>query len=369
MAHGNTKDNLRLFVERTEVKRILGPNYPLTQDQQDNIIKFFDHYPDRDRSGVWRKNIAIWIMHDLGDWINRRKLLSNVTSNSKEWFDLMYGPEKGKVLFGEFVSAKRKLIKNTLDYWVSRGYSIDEAQAQVREIQKARGKKAGKKLKGTSEYSIRSKHYWIKHGKTEDEAIKMVSALQRRDLDFYVAKYGTEDGITAYNTSVQKRRQTWTTKDKLDHAIKTTPPNFNPNGQEMTAIRGFMSSNKINPACCKFGAPNQQFWQNIPGVGYRRYDLAVFADITHTVLKYVVEFHGPGHINFSDYDPLLKDEPITINGKKLLHLGTYGAAVANDKAKKEHILKMFPSAIYLVIWGDDLINKRFLINDLLSKRQ
>lgn len=125
-----------------------------------------------------------------------------------------------------------------------------------------------------------------------------------------------------------------------------------------------MKANNINPARCMFGSPKNQFIQLIPNLGYRRYDLAVFSDETLANLEIILEYHGPGHINFSDYHPLLENEYITINGKKLLHLGTYSTAYKNDLAKKTFIQDNYPGVKYIVMWYDDLKNKRFKIDEL-----
>ena len=161
-----------------------------------------------------------------------------------------------------------------------------------------------------------------------------------------------------------KRKETWETKDKVEHARKATPKTFNPAGQEMQAVLGFISANNIPIENCSFGPPNQQFWQHIPNLGFRRYDLAVFTNSSKTVLKYIVEYHGPGHINFSDYHPALENELVTIDGKQLAHFGTYGNVYKNDFAKRQHILENFPDVRYIVIWPIDLKLKRFNINEL-----
>lgn len=134
----------------------------------------------------------------------------------------------------------------------------------------------------------------------------------------------------------------------------------------MQAINGFITTNNISVLNCRFGPPSEQFWQHIPEVGYRRYDLAVFEDSTCTKLKYIFEFHGPGHINFSDYRPELEHEMITIDGKKLAFLGTYGSSYKNDLTKREHILNNYPDVKYIVMWADDLKFRRFTIEQLLN---
>ena len=171
-------------------------------------------------------------------------------------------------------------------------------------------------------------------------------------------------GEQKFLDSKNRRKKTWESKDLIDHGRRAVPKTYNPAGQEMQAIYGFLDANNIPQINCKFGSPKEQFWQYIPTVGYRRYDLAVFSDATQQQLKYIMEFHGPGHINFSDFAPELEHEQITVNGKKLAYLGTYGQSYHNDFHKKHHIVDNFPEVVYIVMWVDDLKNRRFKINEL-----
>jgi hypothetical protein len=258
-------------------------------------------------------------------------------------------------------------MPTSTQYWLDRGYSIEETTKKISEIQTERSKKSPLK-KGVKKFSIRCVEYWVERGYDPDTAAQIISKLQRRDLDFYVAKFG-DDGEAKFNEAKIKRKETWKTKNKLEHAILATPKTFNPAGQEMQAINGFLTANDIPVENCSYGPPNQQFWQYIPNVGFRRYDLAVFADSSKTVLKYIVEYHGPGHVNFSDYHPALENETMTLDGKILKHLGTYGASYKNDFAKRQHILENFPGVEYFVIWPNDLKLKRFKIDELSKSRK
>ena len=77
-----------------------------------------------------------------------------------------------------------------------------------------------------------------------------------------------------------------------------------------------------------------------------------------------MEYHGPGHINFSDYSPEMKNAIITVNGTKLPHLGTYGNSYENDMIKRNHILKKYPHCKYYVFWNENLKEKEFKVYDL-----
>lgn len=362
--HGNSKTIEEFFLGPKVVKELLGDNFIVTDNIKSMLTEFFEYFPDKDRSAVWRKNIAIWLLYGLDNWIQRRLKLNNVTSNSLEFFELMYGNE-GKKKYLDFKATVSCRMPSTLEYWKGLGFSETDAKIKVQESQQAKAKKAAKKLSGTSEFTVRSKDFWIKHGYSDEEASEKIKMLQRRDEAFYIERYGITKGIKRFNESKEKRKNTWKSKDKRKHALSTRPGSYNPHGQEIQAIRGFLSANNISESYCKFGSPKDQFYQWIPSVGYRRYDLAVFDDVEHTKLKYILEYHGPGHIRFSEFSEELRNEPISVGGKKLLHLGTYGAAFDNDTAKRNHIMTHYPGVLYLVMWTDDLTNKRFKINELL----
>lgn len=358
--HGNKKDYIRFFTESSSFKELLG-DYTLSDKEKKELTEFFSVYTDRD--GTWRKNICIWIQNNLSDWVNRRKLLSQCKSNSYEWHKLMYGdnaPQK----FEEQTRRLKKSLPSMIEYWTGKGFDVESSIQKIKESQK----KAVSNRVFERNTSIRCQEYWIDKGYDIEEAKKMISSLQKRDLDFFILKYGEEEGKKKFEKIKKSKKSTWEGKDKVEHGRKTAQKVFNPNGQEMKSIMGFIQSNKIPIQNCKYGSPKNQFWQYIPEIGYRRYDLAVFSDESHTKLVCIMEFHGPGHVNFSDYRPELENEVITISGKILPHLGTYGMAYKNDLKKKEHILKNFNDVQYVVMWVDDLINKRFKIDELLQKR-
>lgn len=353
----SSKRNIMDFFNTPLVKEVLG-NTDLSVYAEE-IKKFFDYYNDRDRSGVWRKNIAIWISNGLTDWISRRQKLRECTSNSQEWFSLMYGVN-GDMMYKTFVSKVSSTLPSRVEFWMNKGLSKEQALVEVTKRQKA---VVNEKVFSRNT-SVRCVEYWTSRGHTEEVALEMVSASQRRDLDFYIRKYG-DDGVSRYESSKRSRKTTWATKDKVEHAIKATPKKYNENGREMQAIRKFIADNELSPENCKYGRPVDQFCQHIPNVGFRRYDLAVFNNSAHDTLLCIVEYHGPGHVNFSDYSPDLENEYITINGKKLSFLGTYGEAYKNDLAKRTHIEATYPNCKYIVIWGDQYIKGDLKVENLL----
>jgi hypothetical protein len=357
-------------------------NYPGVQDivkdrelvdrEKEIIDEFFEINPWLTHRKL-APMIARWLSQGVQDMLGRYNLLlaEGIYSQSYTACVLRYGETLGQEKYHQMNSKKTAHWPNLTQHWLNNGFTNDEAVVKVREVQHDRNKRAMIKQKSDSSWKSRHpgfKEYWVAKGLSQEEATSLVSQLQKRDLAFFTQKYGDEEGLTRYHESCARRRQTWTTKDKTQHAIVTTPKSYHPKGSEMRAINGFLMANNINPAYCKFGRPCDQFYQSIEGVGFRRWDLAVFSDENKTTLKLIFEFHGPGHINFSDYHHAMEHEPITICDKRLFHLGTYGDAYKNDMLKRNHILNKYPEVDYVVMWWHDLQEKRFKIDELRSRK-
>jgi hypothetical protein len=355
------------FIRVSGITDIIGSE-DLSEESKKKIEDFFTNRN-------WKKYrkmsivLAHWIQLNIDDWEERYRRLTdkNVSSTSKESYLLRFGDIKGTEIYNQIVAKKKTNLPNNREYYKNKGLTEEQITDTISALQKKRNQKA--QIAQKLDSSWKSKHpnfvdYWIAKGHTSQQADDIVSILQKRDLHYFTTKYGTEEGTRRFEQSKAKRRQTWTVKDKYDHALRTLPQSFNPASEEIKAINEFILANNIDKKHCMYGSPRDQFWQNIPTLGFRRYDLAVFDDESRKNLKMILEYHGPGHINFSDYREDLKDEIITIKDRKLYHLGTYGSSYANDVAKRNHILETYPHVVYLVMWRHDWKTKKVLIDDL-----
>ena len=254
---------------------------------------------------------------------------------SVEYFRELYGVTIGEERWNSNLTKIRDCFPSREIYWSNNGYSAEEAKLKVKEHQINASLKS--QNRNHKKFSIRCKEYWIEKGYTEESAVEMVSNCQRRGISFYVEKYGDVIGIKKYNASCKKRIRTWENKpyeERKNHYLKTIPTSFNESGQEMQAIKLILLQNDISANRCMFGPPSSQFYQWIPEHGFRRYDLAIFEDSTKTVLQYIIEYHGPGHINFSDYTSSMDNKIIEVDGRPLPHLGTCGHSYRNDIASQ-----------------------------------
>jgi hypothetical protein len=358
------------FIRYPGVIDILG-NEDLTDDTKTQLQEFFTEHN-------WKRHrklaplLAHWIKLKVANLAERYDQLCQIGiyTLNKQACILRYGEEQGLLVWYELAVKKKKCLKNSRLYYADKGLSEDEITETISQIQTLRNQKAQVAQKNDTTW--KSRHtgfvdYWIAQGHSETKAAEIVSIIQTRDLNYFVTKYGEKEGTKRFEQIKAKRRNTWTKKDKVDHARKTTPQKYNPQGEEIKAIKAFLLANNIDIKCCKFGSPKDQFWQNIPNVGFRRYDLAVFHDTDHKSLKLIMEYHGPGHINFSDYRDEMENEVIMISDRKLYRLGTYGASYKNDLAKKTHIIDTFPGVQYCVMWRHDWKAKKVLINELRCK--
>lgn len=338
---------------------------PIRDLQQIGLYRWFEQYDFR-KSRDWFKQLAIWINIGASDFIGRRKQLEELGSQklNLETSIIKYGKEDGELRYNRWIDQTNARRKNKERFWLDQGFSRDEANQRISDYQTGlahRGVAAKiSKTGSTRHFSPWCKEYWELKGLDDTSAMAAVSRIQTRDMSFFIEKYG-ELGEKIFSEAKDKRRLTWSNKTEeeiKEHALKAVPHSFNKDGQEMQAIRLFLQENQIPESFCRFGSPTDQFFQWIPGFGYRRYDLAVYKNETRSELDIIFEYHGPGHINFSDYCPDIQDCLITLDGKKLPFLGTYGASFHNDQAKRNHILKTYPGVRYIVMWSDDLKHKR-----------
>jgi G:T-mismatch repair DNA endonuclease (very short patch repair protein) len=88
-------------------------------------------------------------------------------------------------------SQKRKGLATTIEFWTSKGYSLDQAEFRVSAEQKLRSARSPSAKKGARGYSIRTTEYWVKKGFTPEDAANKVKEIQvTNGLDFYTKKYG-----------------------------------------------------------------------------------------------------------------------------------------------------------------------------------
>ena len=350
------KANVEKFLGIKPVKNILC-DYKISNLQQDNLELYFKINGYRKSQDRYSR-LAWFLVQGVDDLISKETDLLKYNRMSEEYFCILYGDKLGKERWSSNIQKIVQYFPSRTIYWVNRGFSEEGAKIKVREHQTAAAQKS--KLRDHKKCSVRCKEYWIEKGLDEDIATEMVQQVQARGLPFYIEKYGEVDGYKKYRYACNKRIKTWESKtpeERSSHYLKTLQHTYNKHGQEMQAINLFLVQNNIPADHCLYGPPKNQFYQWIPEYGFRRYDLAVFSDFTKTSLVCIMEFHGPGHINFSEYTEDMCNNTFAVKGKKLPHLGTYGNSYKNDHIKRRHIESKYKGASYYVFWNKDLTAK------------
>lgn len=135
-----------------------------------------------------RSTITKFIKQGHTNWVEKWNKIKSLTSSNLELQVLLYGEIEGTLRYLEM--NKKKTAK------------FDHSPA----TQQARARRAGEKLKGSKEHSIRGIGYWLKQGFSMDEAISKVQQIQSTNtIQRYITKYGEIDGPIEFD----RRKNKW----------------------------------------------------------------------------------------------------------------------------------------------------------------
>jgi len=100
------------------------------------------------------------------------------------------------------------------DFWIIRGYTIEEANNIISNIQKNNSNKRHEKYtkEEIKKQSIRCLDYWLNKGYTKEESIIKLSNIQSYTLEKYITKYGNKIGEEKYNNRQIKWQNTLNSK-------------------------------------------------------------------------------------------------------------------------------------------------------------
>lgn len=158
----------------------------------------------------WHINILIeFVSRDFKNYNLRFQKILLTSQNSKERYILIYGDSDGIKKYNQLVEQAIKNHKNRLEYWLSRGYTEEQAKEKVSEIQAYRSSQSPSTQKGSIEYTSRRSEIWIKKGYTKKQAKEKVKKIQTTNgINYYMHKYGYEIGRTKF----EKRILRWKSK-------------------------------------------------------------------------------------------------------------------------------------------------------------
>lgn len=219
-------------MNRKVVKHVLG-EHSLTPQQHRRLELLFDAYGSPRTLENMLTTIAIFVKYDLTNYVGRYRRLKGIPGTTKYTQILRYG----KIGYMEIykIQSKRKTshFTNTTDYWVSKGYSIQEANRQVSEVQTHRARIAAEKTTGSSEYTIRSMVYWMKRGFTEEEARRKVAKIQTTNGEaWYIDRYGPDEGPKKYEKRIQRWQATLNDRSEKERLLI--------NRKKSNSVEGYM---------------------------------------------------------------------------------------------------------------------------------
>lgn len=124
--------------------------------------------------------IAKFVLYDLNNYHGRIRRLKGTNGTSEYTQLLRYGKKEFTRIYAEQTEKKTNRWPNKINHWMEKGYSREEAEHEISEVQTHRSALSPASQKGASEYSVRCTAYWVKRGYSEDEAKTMVGESQRR---------------------------------------------------------------------------------------------------------------------------------------------------------------------------------------------
>ena len=135
---------------------------------------------------------------------------------------LISSKEKVNSLISSINDKKTAKFPGRTRYWIDQGCSQEESVLKVQEWQSLQSAKSCASKPGTRSHSVRCKEYYIKQGFTEEEANISVREIQvTNGLNWYVKKYGQELGESLYNDRIDRWLSTYYSKIDINEINKS----------------------------------------------------------------------------------------------------------------------------------------------------
>lgn len=170
---------------------------------------------------VGRNTKNYWIARGWDKFIaiNKVKEITKSIKKKPSPFSIDFWLEKGYTK--EEAEYKRNSIRPIRkEYWLEKGYSEDESIKRAKETKDNNNKKgmqkASKLTKDERKYfSPRCKEYWISKGYSEDEALDKISEVQSTfSKEKCIEKYGDIEGLKVWSERQEKWQNTLNSKSK-----------------------------------------------------------------------------------------------------------------------------------------------------------
>jgi G:T-mismatch repair DNA endonuclease (very short patch repair protein) len=115
-----------------------------------------------------------------------------------------FSEEQATIIVTSVNNRRKKGLPNTINFWLDKGFTAEQACDKVSEIQKTRSTKSPATKKGVRGYSQRTVEYWLKQGYAIDQARQKVREVQTTNgLTYYTKKYGNQ-GVELFNSRINQ---------------------------------------------------------------------------------------------------------------------------------------------------------------------
>lgn len=151
----------------------------MTDFHRKRLNRFFEIYRCNDVQDM-HKTIALFILHDLNNYVGRYRRLRGIPGTSDYTQLLRYGKSNVRQILSEQRLARMRGLPSTIEYWRAKGFDETGAKQRVSEWQTEMSSRSPSTRPGAREYSIRCHEYWIRHGHSYEDALIAVANSQRR---------------------------------------------------------------------------------------------------------------------------------------------------------------------------------------------
>ena len=354
----NNPNNVEIFLKNF---KIFKENFitidSISLEQKTRISIFLDFFPRKEKNLCdWVSTICSMILNDVTNYKGRIKRLMNLPASPSLYSCILrYGKTEGLKKYNSSSNSRTLHFPNRKQYW-SNSLSDEEIEEKIYSIQQSRGLLASKKIKGTSEYSCRSKKYWLRLGYTEEEAAKQVRKVQSRKH----SEERIEKWINLMNSKSMEEINL--INKKKGHSIESIMLRGFSEEEARIIRNNFLkkrnSQSKISSEL--FDEINKEFPNNNFFYGSKNYEYDInsyYVDFYDPKTKIVIEFYG----DFWHRNPMTYDRDFYIFGKYSNDVWNY------DKKRQFNIENNDSVSNFYIIWESEYKNnKQEVIKNIIN---
>jgi hypothetical protein len=179
----------------------------------DKLLRSKDYNKFNDNESI----VIDLVLNFAPNFVERYNIIKSLSHTDIEYYKARYANnylEKYHENKIKKVSDAKNNFKNCKEYWIQRGFCEVDAHEKSNLVQKSRAEKAKNILK--NQISPRSIEYWINKGYSINDAKETVRSIQVRDLNYYINAYGEDIGYHKYQTTIQSRLSKWYNKSQIE---------------------------------------------------------------------------------------------------------------------------------------------------------